>query len=38
MCNLNIPDCVKLGGHDVRGEGKKIALVQTYPPVVGLKK
>ena len=34
MGNLNIPDCVKLGGNNVRGEGKKVALVQTYPPVV----
>ena len=37
MGNLNIPDCVELGGNDVRGKGEKVALVQTYPPVIGLK-
>ena len=34
---LDVPDGVELGGNDVRGKGKKVALVQTYPPVVGLK-
>ena len=33
---LDVPDCVELGGDDVRRQGQEIALVQTYPTVIGL--
>ena len=33
---LHVPDGVELSGDDVRRQGEEVALVQTYPPVVGL--